>query len=386
MGLLDNLDLTQDTIEVADNQSNQEVISSNPLLDARDTLIIDATILEPVIKKFSFLTKNKQLEDQLVKMFCINGTLFICASNLRYFYATMIENIQMSKTPFEVHIPYKQLVTIIKAATKQKSQITIEVKDSIFIKADKTKWELPILIGDLDIETLMEYYEIDTFKDIVSKQALLEILKMFYPFVNKSDETLIFNENHVFCRSNHFYIWTDLILNDSYILNKENIKLISTFEDTKDPNINIISTEDKLILKCKNDLLVTDRIDGNVTILPEIAKLQTEQSMVLFKKPFSETLKEIDIYPTRNLTITLEEGGLRLLNRADDNGIAETLIEVDKQFIKVKKSESYNISYDILEECLHCIREDIVELMSLNMSEYVKLRTPTLNCLLMVNY
>lgn len=383
MGLLDVIDITENQIETPYSRPVQE--TSN-LLENTNTLIIDATTLEPIIKKFSFLTKNKQLEDQLVKMFCINGTLFVCASNLRYFYATMIEDIQMSKTPFEVHIPYKQLVTIIKAANKQKSQIEIKVQDNILITTNKTKWELPILVGDLDIKTLMNYYEIDTFNDTVSKQALLEILKMFYPFVNKSDETLIFNENYVFCRSNHFYIWTGLILSDNYILNKENIKLITTFEDTNDPNINILSTEDKLILKCKNDLLVTDRIDGNVTLLPEIAKLQTEQSMVLLKKPFSETLKEIDIYPTRNLTITLEEGGLRLLNRANDNGTAETLIEVDKQFNKVNKSESYNISYDILEECLQCIKEDIVELISLNMSEYVQLRTPTLNCLLMVNY
>lgn len=382
MGLLDGI---MDDTTVEDNEV-QPVTNESMHVDGKNILEIDATLLEPIIGKFSFLSKNKQLEDQIIKIFCINGSMFICASNIRYFYSTLIKDVTMSSKPFDFNIPYKQLTTIIKAGIKGKSTIKFEYSDFLIINTNKTTWELPLIAGSIEIENVLEYYKVETFKDEVYKKGLVDVLKMYQPFVNTANETLVFNEGYVFCRSNHFYIWTMLELKDSYILSKESLKLILTLADSTEEYILLNSLSDKLLIRCGDDVIATDRIYGNTSIMSEIAELAPKQSVYMYKKSLQESLREIDIYNKRDLTISFEPDGFRLINRAGAKGTAETMVEINKELTRVTTKDTYNISFDILEECVKCIKEDVVELNTLNRTEYIQFRTTTLNCILMVNY
>ncbi|WP_275372591.1 hypothetical protein [Clostridium tertium] len=387
MGLLDELDLdlnlnVSNEIAIGDH----EIINDNEMEDYGNRITVNASQLMPVISKYSFLARNKQLEDQLIKIFCVDGSMFICADNIRYFYSTMYENVDMTKKAFVFYIPYKQLSVIIKAGAKLNDSITFTITDVIVASTGKTSWEIPMIDGNLDLDLVLKYYEIEEYNDEISRSKLFDILKMYQPFVTLSDETLTFNEGFAFCRSNHFYLWSSLALNDCYVLSKENIKLISTLGDGNETIVLLTNTQDKLMLRCGEDVLVTDRIAGNSTILPEIADLKRKQGVAMLKNTLLEKLKEIDIYSKRNLTLSFEPQGLRLINRDNAGGMAETLIEIDKDLCSVVNKESYNIQFDILEECVKCIKEDVMELMTLNRTEYIQFRTPTINCLLMVNY
>ena len=356
------------------------------ILDESNTLVIDAKRLEPLIKKFSFLSKNRQLEDQLVKVYCINNNLFAFADNTRYFYSTMINNVVMSENQFTFNIPYKQLSVIIKAALKAKSDLTFKITDMINIKTNKSSWNISMIDSKFDLDTVIELYSIIDYTDEILKEDLLDMLKMYLPFVSLTDDTLAIDNGNIFCRSNHFYIWSDIPLVDSYILSKDNIKLISTLKDSASPSIRLYNNDNKLIINCGDEIIVFDRIYDEQHLLKEITDLKRRQSVALLKTKLIDALNEINIYTTKDLSIVFTPTEIKLTNRTDNKGVAETKLDVNQELLNITEVESYNISFNILEECVKCIKEEVMEIITLNRTEYLQFRTPTINCIIMVNY
>lgn len=350
------------------------------------TVKLDTVTVEPLIKKFAFLSRNRQLEDQLIKIYCINNTVFAFADSVRYFYSTMIENVSMCTDAFTFNIPYKQFVVIIKSALKSKSNITIKASEHLDISTNKATWRIPSIDSRFDLDIVLRYYGITEYTDTINKENTLDTLKMYLPFVSLSDDSLCINNGSIFCRSNHFYIWSDISLKDNYILNKDNIKLLLTLRDSMTESMRLLNSDDKLIVNCGNEIIAFDRVYDEQILLKEITDLRRKQGVALYKASLIDALNEIDLYTTRNLTITFAPGEVKLTNRTENVGIAETTVSVNSDLLDVSEVENYNISFNVLVECVKCIKEDIMEIVTLNKSEYIQFRTPTINCILMVNY
>ena len=353
------------------------------LVDDINLLSINATKLGDLISKFSFLNKFKQLSDQLLNFVCMQNTVFIFVDSPRYFYSTVLTSVAMSSQKFHFQIPYKQLCSIIKSALVLKEDITFTVGNNVSVSTTNSRWDLRIMQEKIELNNIIHYNSITDFIDEVPKSDLITAVVTLSPFARLANEVLQFDGEFAFCRSNHFYIWTSLELNDKYILDRDNVKLLQVFNNLKEDTIYMSNTEDKTIFKCGTDMVVTDRLLGEPKILKELSTLQYKQTTVIAKREIQQALEQINIFPKKDLFLEIGPDGLVFINTTE-HGTSKTKIDVNND--RISLTERFNINYDTLLEAIKCIKTKYVGITTLNRSEYIVIYTENVKCLLMVNY